>query len=79
MNPIQSLLKPAIPITSVPVVKEKKPIATVHTRVQIFSQLRLLLKKLKWFICVVVNKQAINRSVMEHIISKISECIERKI
>ena len=51
MNPIQSLLKPAIPITGVPVVKEKKPIATVHTRVQIFSQLRLLLKNEMVYLC----------------------------
>ncbi len=59
-NPIQSLLKQAIPITGVLVVRVKtNPIATVHTRVQIFSQLPLLSNNLKWFICVVVkNRQA---------------------
>ena len=62
------------PITGVPVVKVKTNlIAMVHTRAQIFSQLHLLLKKLKWFICVVVKKQAINRSVMAATISKIEQ------
>jgi len=73
-------LKQATPITGALVDKMKTSrFATVHTRVQIFSQLRLLLKKLKWFICVAVKKQASNRSVMELTISKISEFIKWKI
>ena len=47
------------------------PIAMVHTRAQISSQLRLRLKKLAGFICVVVKKQALDRSVMEATLSRI--------
>jgi hypothetical protein len=74
MNPIQSLLKRVMPITGALADKVKiNPIAMVHTRAQISSRLSLRLKKLAWFICAVVKKQAISRSVMEATLSKISQ------